>query len=89
MSTHTEEIQVGASKLLSTIKGIIREGRVRRVIVKNADGRTVLDIPLAAGAVGAALLPLWAAIGGLAALAAKYTVVVERESPPGPPATTR
>ena len=89
MPTYTEEIQVGASKLLSTIKGIIREGRVRRVIVKNASGRTVLDVPLAAGAVGAALLPLWAAIGGLAALAAHYTVVVERETPPGPPAPLR
>jgi len=88
MNTYTEEIQVGANKLLSTIKGIMREGRVRRVVVKNADGRTVLDIPLAAGAVGAALLPLWAAIGGLAMLAARYTLVVEREAPPGPPAPT-
>jgi hypothetical protein len=89
MPTYTEEIQVGASKLLSTIKGNIREGRVRRVIVKNASGRTVLDVPLAAGAVGAVLLPVWAAIGGLAALAAHYTVVVERETPPGPPAPLR
>ena len=89
MPTYTEEIQVGANKLLSTIKGIIREGRVRRVIVKNASGRTVLDVPLAAGAVGAVLLPVWAAIGGLAALAAHYTVVVERETPPGPPAPLR
>jgi len=89
MSTYTEEIQVGANKLLSTMKGIVREGRVRRVVVKNADGRTVLDIPLAAGAVGAALLPLWAAIGGLAMLAARYTLVVEREAPPGPPAPMR
>jgi hypothetical protein len=89
MPTYTEEIQVGANKLLSTIKGIIREGRVRRVVVKNASGRTVLDVPLAAGAVGAALLPVWAAIGGLAALAAHYTVVVEREAPPGPPAPMR
>jgi hypothetical protein len=89
MPTYTEEIQVGANKLLSTVKGIIREGRVRRVIVKNASGRTVLDVPLAAGAVGAVLLPVWAAIGGLAALAAHYTVVVERETPPGPPAPLR
>jgi hypothetical protein len=89
MPTYTEEIQVGANKLLSTIKGIVREGRVRRVIVKNSSGRTVLDVPLAAGAVGAVLLPVWAAIGGLAALAANYTVVVERETPPGPPAPLR
>jgi hypothetical protein len=87
MSTYSEEIQVGANKLLSTIKGLVREGRVRRIIVKNAGGRTVLDVPLAAGAVGAVLLPVWAAIGGLAMLASNFTVVVERETPPGPPAT--
>ena len=47
-------------------------------------GRTVLDVPLTAGVVGAALLPFWAAVGGVAALAARWTIVVEREA--GPPA---
>ncbi len=86
-----EEIEVGAKQLLSTIKGIVREGNVRRVIVKNPTGRTLLDIPLTAGIVGAALLPLWAAIGALAAAAARYTVVIERsdDPPASPPATTQ
>lgn len=75
----TEEVHVSGNNLLSTVKRIVREGNVRRVIVKNAQGRTVLDFPLTAGVVGAALLPFWAAIGGIAALAAHYTIVVERE----------
>ena len=85
-----EEMQVGAKDLLSTIKRIVREGNVRRVIVRNPSGRTLLDIPLTAGIVGAALLPLWAAIGALAAVAAQYTVVIERSDDPraGPPAPT-
>src|SRR5215208_8447 len=77
-----EELQVSGKRLLSTLKRVVREGNVRRVVVKNPGGRTVLDLPLTAGVVGAALLPFWAAVGGLAALAAHYTVVVERADPP-------
>ena len=84
MST-TEELKVSGKQLLSTLKGIVREGNVRRVVIKNASGRTVLDVPLAAGAVGVVLLPFWAAVGGLAALAAHYTVVVERSDVPRVP----
>ncbi|HEU4642519.1 MAG TPA: DUF4342 domain-containing protein [Gemmatimonadaceae bacterium] len=74
----TEEVRVGGEGLLATVKRLVREGNVRRVIIKNAEGRTVLDFPLTAGVVGAALLPFWAAVGGLAALAAHYTIYVER-----------
>jgi hypothetical protein len=86
-----EEIQVGAKDLLSTIKRIVHEGNVRRVIVRNPAGRTLLDIPLTAGIVGTVLLPVWAAIGTLAAVAAQYTVVIERtdDPPAGPPAPTQ
>ena len=84
-NSKTEEFTVAADKLKSTLKNILREGNVRRVIVKNGAGRTVLDVPLTAGVVGAALLPLWAAIGGIAALAANYKIVIEREIS-GPPA---
>jgi hypothetical protein len=81
MSTYTEELKISGQKLKSTLKGIVREGNVRRIVIKNSSGRTVLDVPLSAGVVGAVLLPFWAAVGGLAALAAQYTVVVEREGP--------
>lgn len=74
----TEEIHVSGNKLLATIKDIVRAGNVRRVVIRNAEGRTVLDVPLNAGIVGAALLPFWAAVGGVAALAARFTIVVER-----------
>lgn len=77
-SGHTEEVHVSGQGLLGTLRKIVREGNVRRVVIKNAEGRTVLDMPLSAGVVGAALLPFWAAVGGLAALAAHYTIYVER-----------
>jgi hypothetical protein len=73
----TEEFKVSGAGLKAKLKEIVRKGTVRRVVIKNAKGRTVLDIPLAAGVVGAALLPFWAAVGGIAALAADYTILVE------------
>jgi hypothetical protein len=77
--TRTEEFQVAGGELMDRLKAIVREGRVRRVVIRNPEGRTLLDIPLAAGVVGAALMPFWAAVGSIAAIAARYTIVVERE----------
>lgn len=80
----SEEHQVSGKNLLAKVKELVREGNVRRIMITNPEGRTVLDLPLTVGLLGAAWLPLFAAIGGIAALAARYTVVVERvERPAG------
>ncbi len=76
--TRTEELKVSGAALKGKLKEIIREGNVRRIVVRNPEGRTILDVPIAAGLVGAWLLPFWATIGSLVALAASYTIVVER-----------
>jgi hypothetical protein len=81
--SHTEEFKVSGAGLKAKLKEIIRKGNVRRIVIKNGQGRTVLDIPLAAGIVGAALLPFWAAVGGIAALASDFTIVVESNEPTG------
>ena len=74
-----EEIQVSGSKLKSKLKELIHEGNVRRVIIRNAEGRTLLDMPLAAGLAGTLLLPFWAAVGGIVMLAKDFTIAVERD----------
>jgi hypothetical protein len=74
-----EEIKVAGNKLKDKLKEIIREGNVRRIIVRNSEGRTLLDMPLAAGLAGAVLLPFWAAVAGIVALAKEFTIVVERD----------
>jgi hypothetical protein len=74
-----EEIKVSGQNLKKRIKEILREGNVRRIVIRNPQGRQLIDLPLTAGVVGAALLPLWAAIGTLAALATDYTIAVERD----------
>jgi hypothetical protein len=84
---HTEEHQVSGERLLARIKELVHEGNARRVIIKNDDGHALLEIPLSVGVVGAVLLPVWVAVGAIAALAADYTLVVERtdDAPAKPP----
>jgi hypothetical protein len=78
----TEEFKVSGAGLKAKLKAIVRKGTVRRIVIKNGQGRTVLDIPLAAGVIGAALLPFWAAVGGIAALASDFTILVEHTDDP-------
>ncbi|MEO7457320.1 MAG: DUF4342 domain-containing protein [Gemmatimonadaceae bacterium] len=74
-----EEIKVSGAKLKATLKQIIREGNVRRIILRNGQGRTLLDMPLSAGIVGAVLIPFWIAVGSVVALATDFTILVERD----------
>jgi len=73
-----EEFKVDGDKLISEIKKILHQGNVRRIIVKNERGETLIEVPLTIGVVGAILLPVWAALGAIAALAANFTIVVEK-----------
>lgn len=81
----TEEQRVSGEGLVSRVKELVREGNVRRIKVKNAEGRALLEIPLTIGVVGVALIPVWVALGAIAALAADYTLEIERGKS-GPPA---
>ena len=73
-----EEFKVTGDAVVSKIKELMHEGNIRRIIIKNEEGKTLIEIPLTIGAVGAILLPVWAAIGAIAALAANLTIVVEK-----------
>jgi hypothetical protein len=73
-----EEIHVNGEELVAKIKEVLHEGNVRRIIIRNDEGRTLIEIPLTVGLVGAVLLPVWAAIGAIAALVTDCTIVVER-----------
>jgi hypothetical protein len=64
---------------VSKIKEIIHEGNVRRISIKNDDGKELIEIPLTLGVVGTLLLPAWAAVGAIAALVTNCSIVVERE----------
>lgn len=73
-----EELKVEAAELVDKIAELLREGNVRRIIIKDASGNTFMEIPLNIAAIGLIAAPLVSAIGALAAMVAKFTVVIER-----------
>lgn len=77
--TASEEFEVIGSELVEKVKALINEGNIRRIIVKDQEGRILMEIPLTVGVIGAILAPILAALGTIAALALKYTIVVERK----------
>jgi hypothetical protein len=80
----TQEFTINGDEVVAKVKELIAEGNVRRLIIKNEDGRTMLEVPLTIGLIGAAFLPVLAAIGAAAAIATRCTLVVERDgAPPG------
>jgi len=84
-----QEFTIDGDQVVAKVRELVNEGNVRRLIIKNEDGRTLLEVPLTVGVIGAALLPVFAAIGAAAALAARCTIVVERDADAGaetPPA---
>lgn len=74
-----EEHRVKGDRILEKVKELVHEGNVRRIIIKNEEGRTLIEIPVTVGVVGAVLVPVWAAIGAVAALVADCSIVVVRE----------
>jgi hypothetical protein len=73
-----EEFKVSGDELLAKVKELVREGNVRRLMIRNESGATILEIPLTVGLIGVALLPIWAAVGAVAVLATDCSIVVER-----------
>lgn len=75
-----DEFKVKGEELLGKVKEIIHEGNIRKIIIKNDNGKTYLEIPVTIGVVGLVLAPVWAAIGALAALASHFTIqVIKKE----------
>ena len=75
-----EEFRVKGDELLGKIRELIREGNVRQVTIKSSDGRTMLEIPLTIGVVGALIAPVPAAIGAVTALVTECTVTITRDA---------
>ncbi len=78
--SRVEEFEVSGDKVVETVKRLVHEGNIRRITIKGEDGKSLIEIPMTFGVVGAVLLPVWAAIGALAALVAKCTIVVEKNA---------
>lgn len=73
-----ETFKVAGENLLSKVKELINEGNVRRIIIKDKNGKNLVEFPLSVGVVGAVLAPVLAAVGAIAALVSQCTITVER-----------
>jgi hypothetical protein len=73
-----ETFRVSGDEIGAKIKEIIKEGNARKIIIKNDKEETIMEFPLTVGAIGILLVPIYAAVGALAALAMDYTIVVEK-----------
>jgi hypothetical protein len=80
MSERQEEFKVSGEELLGKVKQLIHEGNVRRIIIKDKDSKTLIELPLTVGVVGVVLAPILAAVGAIAALVTECTILVVREN---------
>jgi hypothetical protein len=76
--THYEEFRVQARDLVDKVHSLVREGNIRRIIIKDEKGNTFIEIPLTVGVVTALAVPVLAGLGAIAALVANFTIGVER-----------
>ena len=77
--TFEETFKVNEEELLGKVKDLVKEGNIRRLIIKDNKGRVVIEFPLTVGVVITVLLPVFAAIGALAALMTECSITVVRE----------
>ncbi len=77
-NTKSETFKISGANLLDKVKELIHEGNVRRIIIKDKKGTSLLEFPLTVGIIGTALIPIFVAIGTIAALVTECTITVER-----------
>lgn len=79
-----EEFKVSGDALVAKIKELIHQGNIRRIIIKNQNGYTLIEIPMTVGviggAIGAAIFPVVAAVAVIGAMVTHLTVVIERQA---------
>lgn len=79
--THTqqEEFKVKGEDLIAKVKQLINEGNIRKIIIRDKDGKNLIELPLTIGVIGVAFAPVLAAVGAIAALVTECSIIVIRE----------
>ena len=74
----TETFKINGDQLLSKVKELIKEGNVRRIIIEDKNGKSLIELPVTIGVVGAVFAPVLVAVGAIAAVVTECTIKVER-----------
>ena len=85
MENIKEEFKVRGEELVEKVKQLIHEGNVRRLIIKDDEGKIYLEIPVTFGLIGALIAPMLAAVGAVAAMVANLKIEVVRNDEPENP----
>ncbi|HXY73337.1 MAG TPA: DUF4342 domain-containing protein [Actinomycetota bacterium] len=73
-----EELRVTGEQVAETMRKLLHEGNVRRIIVTNEDGQTIMEVPVTVGVAAAIVAPLIAAVAVIGAMVSGLRIVVER-----------
>lgn len=73
-----EFFSINGEGLLKKVKELIAEGNVTRITIADKEGKEIAGFPLTLGVVGVLLMPMFAAVGAIAALIGECTIIVER-----------
>lgn len=76
-----EEFVVAGEELVDTVKNLVKEAAIRRIVVKNEKYNIHLEVPLVLGVAGIALVPFYAGLALIAALVTECTILVDRKEP--------
>ncbi len=79
MANQQEEFKIKGEDLVDKFKQLIQEGNIRKIIIKNKEEKSIIEIPLTIGVVGTVVAPALAAVGAIAALVTECTITVVRE----------
>ncbi|MEM9483398.1 MAG: DUF4342 domain-containing protein [Cyanobacteria bacterium P01_F01_bin.116] len=78
-----EELKISGDALVVKVKELIHQGNIRRLIIKNDEGQTLIEIPMTvgviSGVISAVFFPVIAAVGVIGAMVAHLTIVIERQ----------
>src|SRR5688500_20323944 len=82
--TVTEELEGVGNQVIERVQELIRQGNVRRLIIKTADDRVLIDTTLIVGAIAGPVLglmtgPFAAIIAAVGATVARLKIEVVRE----------
>jgi hypothetical protein len=84
MSERKEQFRVNGEDLVNKVKELLHEGNVRRIVIQDKAGKTIMEVPLSIGVVGAVIAPVLAAVGAVAALVTECTILVVRDEEEAP-----
>ena len=78
------EFKVKGDEMLSFVKKAIKEGNVRRIVIKDGKGKTYMEIPVTVGFIGVIAAPIFVAVSALAAMAGAFEVEIIRKETSAP-----